>query len=58
MDQCLGEIRGKFQQHFLNFLKVDLFFFLVLFFHRLIQDVQTYVEQLGEACAANVAVAR
>lgn len=28
------------------------------FFPRLIQDVQTYVEQLGEACAANVAVTR
>lgn len=27
-------------------------------FPRLIQDVQTYVEQLGEACAANVAVTR
>lgn len=28
------------------------------FFSRLIQDVQTYVERLGDACAANVAVTR
>lgn len=39
---------------FLNFLFVIFFLF---FSQRLIQDVQTYVEQLGEGCAANVAVA-
>lgn len=29
-----------------------------MLFQRLIQDVQTYVEQLGEECAASVAVPR
>lgn len=31
---------------------------LLCLFQRLVQDVQTYVEQLGDECAANVVVTR
>lgn len=40
------------------FLTVLLTFFFMFFLQRLVLDVQTYVEQLGEVCAANVAVTR
>lgn len=46
---------------FLRFIQLFVGIFKKCFiwlFHRLIQDVQTYVEQLGEECAANVAVTR
>lgn len=40
------------------FLTVLLTFFFMFFLQRLVLDVQTYVEQLSEVCAANVAVTR
>lgn len=33
-------------------------YIMFFLFPRLIQDVQTYVEQLGEECAVNVALKR
>lgn len=35
---------------------LNLFFFFLLTFLRLIQDVQTFIENLGQDCAANIII--
>lgn len=60
MDQCSEEINGNSQciSQICSIVSRGYLNCFILFFRRLIQDVQTYVEQLSEESAANVAVTR